>query len=311
MIKPIMGNSVVKKAVLGSMLAGALVAGNATTKQDNSAKNIQYTEISKEASAASKAMSVPNLMQPVQGNGVVHYRALDQKIRNLAENPEEAKLYNRFINDVYNSFGTYGAALYMQKTLDEQLLYDLTTKFKNELPQRYAKIANDVEKNKNLSASQIDILIGLGDESLLYSSRAEALAAKEAMENGATKFIEILMGPVSEDRIRVFGNMFNLEEAKNKPKPTFEELSRGIDKTIENIYANDNDAKNTYKQSVKAFESKLGANPSKEAKARLIAFKFYTLDTILMETATRNLKIGKNLHYYNMFQEGFVEKAKP
>ena len=54
MIKPVMGNSLVKKTVLGTMMARAVMAGGAVTKNNNSNANIQRTEISKEAAEASK-----------------------------------------------------------------------------------------------------------------------------------------------------------------------------------------------------------------------------------------------------------------
>ena len=113
MIKPIMGNSIVKKTVLGAMMAGAVMTGGAVTKNNNSNANIQRTEISKEAAEASKTLAVTNVMSPQQV-GPVRYKALDKKVIARAENAQEVTNNTKFVNDTYNTYGTFAATALLQ-----------------------------------------------------------------------------------------------------------------------------------------------------------------------------------------------------
>ena len=138
MIKPIMGNSIVKKTVLGTMMAGAVIAGGAVTKNNNSNANIQRTEISKEAAEASKTLAVTNVMD-VQQVGPVRYKALDKKVIARAENEQEVVNNTKFVNDTYNTYGTFAATALLQFVLDNDVLERTTKDFQKTRDKKYER----------------------------------------------------------------------------------------------------------------------------------------------------------------------------
>ena len=151
MIKPVMGNSIVKKTVLGAMMAGTVIAGGAATKSNNSNTNIQRTEISKEAAEASKTLAVTNVMSPQQV-GPVRYKALDRKVIARAENEQEVVNNTKFVNDTYNTYGTFAATALLQFVLDNDVLERTTKDFQKTIDKKYAEMADMAEKIEDMDA---------------------------------------------------------------------------------------------------------------------------------------------------------------
>lgn len=309
MIKPITGNSLVRKSILGVMMAGAVTAGSVAAKTSPANNKSQFTEISKEAASASKAIVAPNITNVQQQNRTVHYRALDQKIRDLSENEKELSVNNKFIKDCYELLGTYGAAAYMQKTLDENLLKETTSKFKKEAAVKYKRLAQSADENKNIDGGTKLMLGLLGDQSA-FKTREEIEKEAKDMDAGATRFLELLDGYINTERLVGFGNL--LYDAQNSTKkPSYDEVSTAIDKTMEHLYGNNQEAMKEYHTKVNDYIKKVGTNPTVEKKATILAYKFYVLDTIAMNNAAKNCNIGHNRDFQKEYNSHFVNKARP
>lgn len=109
-------NSIAKKGVLGLMLASSVTMGASSPIKNTRAENEPpKTEVmSKEASEALKL----NSLQQTPTVPTVHNKKLDDMFLLFAENDEERKMINDFINNVYNVCGTYQASAVIQTQID-------------------------------------------------------------------------------------------------------------------------------------------------------------------------------------------------
>lgn len=307
MIKPIMGNSVVKKTVLGAMMAGAVIAGGAATKSNNSNTNIQRTEISKEAAEASKTLAVTNVMSPQQV-GPVRYKALDKKVIARAENAQEVTNNTKFVNDTYNTYGTFAATALLQFVLDNDVLERTTKDFQKTIDKKYAEKAEMAEKIKDMDSDTRLLLVGLGDETALLSKTGvEKLGAE--VKKGAEQVLAALDGNNGDLYAKRLTNVINT--SSNGVKPTYEQVSKAIDDTFNSLYPNNPELKKEYNDKVNSYTAKLGSNNTTEKKAKILAYKFYVMDSIIMENVNKNVGLSKDKDYMKMYNTNFVQGCKP
>ena len=307
MIKPIMGNSIVKKTVLGAMMAGAVMTGGAVTKNNNSNANIQRTEISKEAAEASKTLAVTNVMSPQQV-GPVRYKALDKKVIARAENEQEVVNNTKFVNDTYNTYGTFAATALLQFVLDNDVLERTTKDFQKTIDKKYAEKADMAEKIKDMDSDTRLLLAGLGDETALLSKTGvEKLGAE--VKKGAEQVLAALDGNNGDLYAKRLTNVINL--SSNGVKPTYEQVSKAIDDTFNSLYPNNPELKKEYNDKVNSYTTKLGANKTTEMKAKILAYKFYVMDSIIMENVNKNVGLSKDKDYMKMYNTNFVQGCKP
>lgn len=307
MIKPIMGNSVVKKTVLGAMMAGAVMAGGAVTKSNNSNANIQHTEISKEAAEASKTLAVTNVMSPQQV-GPVRYKALDKKVIARSENAQEVTNNTKFVNDTYNTYGTFAATALLQFVLDNDVLERTTKDFQKTIDKKYAEKAEMAEKIKDMDSDTRLLLVGLGDETALLSKTGvEKLGAE--VKKGAEQVLAALDGNNGDLYAKRLTNVINT--SSNGVKPTYEQVSKAIDDTFNSLYPNNPELKKEYNDKVNIFSAKMGPNNTTEKKAKILAYKFYVMDSIIMENVNKNVGLSKDKDYMKMYNTNFVQGCKP
>ena len=307
MIKPIMGNSVVKKTVLGAMMAGAVIAGGAATKSNNSNTNIQRTEISKEAAEASKTLAVTNVMSPQQV-GPVRYKALDKKVIARAENAQEVTNNTKFVNDTYNTYGTFAATALLQFVLDNDVLERTTKDFQKTIDKKYAEMADMAEKTKDMDANMRLMLVALGNETALLSKTGvEKLGAE--VKKGAEQVLAALDGNNGDLYAKRLTNVINT--SSNGVKPTYEQVSKAIDDTFNSLYPNNPELKKEYNDKVNSYTAKLGSNNTTEKKAKILAYKFYVMDSIIMENVNKNVGLSKDKDYMKMYNTNFVQGCKP
>lgn len=308
MIKPIMGNSVVKKTVLGAMMAGAVMAGGAVTKSNNSNANIQRTEISKEAAEASKTLAVTNVISPQQV-GPVRYKALDKKVIARSENAQEVTNNTKFVNDTYNTYGTFAATALLQFVLDNDVLERTTKDFQKTIDKKYAEKAEMAEKIKDMDSDTRLLLVGLGDETALLSKTGvEKLGAE--VKKGSEQVLAALDGNNGGDLYtKRLTNIINI--SSNGVKPTYEQVSKAIDDTFNSLYPNNPELKKEYNDKVNSYTTKLGANKTTEKKAKILAYKFYVMDSIIMENVNKNVGLSKDKDYMKMYNTNFVQGCKP
>ena len=307
MIKPIMGNSIVKKTVLGAMMAGAVMTGGAVTKNNNSNANIQRTEISKEAAEASKTLAVTNVMSPQQV-GPVRYKALDKKVIARSENAQEVTNNTKFVNDTYNTYGTFAATALLQFVLDNDVLERTTKDFQKTIDKKYAEKADMAEKIKDMDSDTRLLLAGLGDETALLSKTGvEKLGAE--VKKGAEQVLAALDGNNGDLYAKRLTNVINL--SSNGVKPTYEQVSKAIDDTFNSLYPNNPELKKEYNDKVNSYTTKLGANKTTEMKAKILAYKFYVMDSIIMENVNKNVGLSKDKDYMKMYNTNFVQGCKP
>lgn len=307
MIKAIMGNSIVKKTVLGAMMAGAVMTGRAVTKNNNSNANIQRTEISKEAAEASKTLAVTNVMIPQQV-GPVRYKALDKKVIARAENDQEVVNNTKFVNDTYNTYGTFAATALLQFVLDNDVLERTTKDFQKTIDKKYAEKADMAEKIKDMDSDTRLLLVGLGDETALLSKTGvEKLGAE--VKKGAEQVLAALDGNNGDLYAKRLTNVINL--SSNGVKPTYEQVSKAIDDTFNSLYPNNPELKKEYNDKVNSYTTKLGANKNTEMKAKILAYKFYVMDSIIMENVNKNVGLSKDKDYMKMYNTNFVQGCKP
>lgn len=307
MIKPIMGNSIVKKTVLGAMMAGAVMTGGAVTKNNNSNANIQRTEISKDAAEASKTLAVTNVMSPQQV-GPVRYKALDKKVIARAENEQEVVNNTKFVNDTYNTYGTFAATALLQFVLDNDVLERTTKDFQKTIDKKYAEKADMAEKIKDMDSDTRLLLVGLGDETALLSKTGvEKLGAE--VKKGAEQVLAALDGNNGDLYAKRLTNVINL--SSNGVKPTYEQVSKAIDDTFNSLYPNNPELKKEYNDKVNSYTTKLGANKTTEMKAKILAYKFYVMDSIIMENVNKNVGLSKDKDYMKMYNTNFVQGCKP
>ena len=307
MIKAIMGNSIVKKTVLGAMMAGAVMAGGAATKSNNSNTNIQRTEISKEAAEASKTFAVTNVMSPQQV-GPVRYKTLDKKVIARAENEQEVVNNTKFVNDTYNTYGTFAATALLQFVLDNDVLERTTKDFQKTIDKKYAEKADMAEKIKDMDSDTRLLLAGLGDETALLSKTGvEKLGAE--VKKGAEQVLAALDSNNGDLYAKRLTNI--ILASANGVKPTYEQVSKAIDDTFNSLYSRNPELKKEYNDKVNSYITKLGSNKTTENKAKILAYKFYVMDSIIMENVNKNVGLSKDKDYMKMYNTNFVQGCKP
>lgn len=307
MIKPIMGNSIVKKTVLGAMMAGAVMTGGAVTKSNNSNANIQRTEISKEAAEASKTLAVTNVMSPQQV-GPVRYKALDKKVIARSENAQEVTNNTKFVNDTYNTYGTFAATALLQFVLDNDVLERTTKDFQKTIDKKYAEKAEMAEKIKDMDSDTRLLLVGLGDETALLSKTGvEKLGAE--VKKGTEQVLAALDSNNGDLYAKRLTNI--IRASANGAKPTYEQVSDAIDNTFNYMYPKNPELKKEYENKVSIYSAKMGPNKTTEKKAKIIAYKFYILDSIIMENVNKNVGLSKDKDYMKMYNANFVQGCKP
>lgn len=307
MIKPVMGNSIVKKTVLGAMMAGAVMTGGAVTKNNNSNANIQRTEISKEAAEASKTLAVTNVMSPQQV-GPVRYKALDKKVIARAENEQEVVNNTKFVNDTYNTYGTFAATALLQFVLDNDVLERTTKDFQKTIDKKYAEMADMAEKTKDMDANMRLVLVALGNETALLSKTGvEKLGAE--VKKGAEQVLAALDSNNGDLYAKRLTNI--ILASANGVKPTYEQVSKAIDDTFNSLYSRNPELKKEYNDKVNSYITKLGSNKTTENKAKILAYKFYVMDSIIMENVNKNVGLSKDKDYMKMYNTNFVQGCKP
>lgn len=307
MIKPVMGNSIVKKTVLGAMMAGAVMAGGAATKSNNSNANIQRTEISKEAAEASKTLAVTNVMD-AQQVGPVRYKALDKKVIARAENEQEVVNNTKFVNDTYNTYGTFAATALLQFVLDNDVLERTTKDFQKTIDKKYAEKADMAEKIEDMDADTRLLLVGLGDDTALLSKTGvEKLGAE--VKKGAEQVLAALDSNNGDLYAKRLTNI--ILASANGVKPTYEQVSKAIDDTFNSLYSRNPELKKEYNDKVNSYITKLGSNKTTENKAKILAYKFYVMDSIIMENVNKNVGLSKDKDYMKMYNTNFVQGCKP
>lgn len=111
-------NNVAKKAALGAMLAGS-VASYATNPVKTFAENPNHTEVvSDKGAEALRALAYPMLQQQKQSVPTTHNKALDEKLLKFANNPEEKKIINEYLDNIYKESGSYLGSAEIQQSID-------------------------------------------------------------------------------------------------------------------------------------------------------------------------------------------------
>lgn len=123
-------NSTVRKFVFGAAIAGTamLLGASSPIKNTRAESEPQRTELMSRETA--NALRV-NSLQQTPTVPTVHNPKLDATLKKFAENSEEAKIYNDFINSVYINNGSYLGSVILQNETDVQMLTALIKKNTN------------------------------------------------------------------------------------------------------------------------------------------------------------------------------------
>jgi len=303
MIKAIMAKPFVRKTVIGSMFAAAALGVNAANnKTSNPIQQPQYTEISSTASSAvsAAAMSGVTQQQPTRNT------KLDSKIRNLAENDQELRENNDYLNTQYSDYGAFGASVEVQLMLDDILIGQAFTKFRKEKGVELWQLSQTLEDVKSGKISKYDNLITnmlLSDKGSLTS--ADVDKAIDKLAKNCDEMEAYLSNTFTKIRRRNFGGLLSQIAINNNGKPNFERTNAAIDENAK-IYFPDKADYDEYTRKVNAFKAK------NNSKLDLISYKLYLADYMIMQKMLNDSEYFKNnKEFKKYFDREFVNKAQP
>ena len=77
------------------------------------------------------------------------------------------------------------------------------------------------------------------------------------------------------------------------------------------MYSRNPELKKEYNDKVTSYITKLCSNKTTENKAKILAYKFYVMDSIIMKNVNRNVGLEKDKDYMKMYNTNFVQGCKP
>lgn len=306
MIKPIISSPIVKRTILGTMMAGVVTAGAmAKPNQTENPNQIQYTEVaSPSAAEGSKVLAFAS--NPVV-NTTVRNRALDNKIISLAENAQERKENQDYLDGRYNKFGTYGATVDIQMMLDEILIDQALTKFSNAKSAELDKAAENVKKNGDADANTIIFLATLGtDVSTLTKGGIEK--AKTQLDENVSIMKKHIANKYTPVRRQGYGNILAPDVLASNGKPSFETVSNTIDKNAKDLLVTKAE-QDEYFAKVNKFNAEQGGSKTDEQKANLLSYKLFLLDSMVIKKVFGLSNFFKdNKEFNKFFEQEFMSK---
>lgn len=118
MIKISAINGITKKAALGAMLFSSVAMFASNPIKNEKTETQPKTEVvSKDGAEALKAITFPMLQQNSKVP-TTHNKALDEKFLKFCKTPEEKKMVNDFIDNIYKEHGSYLGSATIQQNLD-------------------------------------------------------------------------------------------------------------------------------------------------------------------------------------------------
>ena len=276
-------NRTVRKFVFGAAIAGTamLLGASSPIKNTRAEKEPQRTELMLKESA--EALKLNSLQQTQPTVPTVHNKKLDDMFLLFAENDEEHKMVNDFINEVYAMYGTYLASALIQTQID----YNMFIAFLDgnaEILKRFPYGENRYEDatNGNLET--------------------------------AKKVKKTIMEWLEPNYSKVFVPVFESFDHK----PTAEEFITTLDNSVKK-----NEYKlflgtyfNEYGNPSKSFKDKQVNNnlSSIQNNSDLIAYKVHCADVMLFSNLLHNFGLinnRENLSVYGTYLSGFMEAASP
>ena len=213
MIKAIMASPVVKKVAVATMLTTAVVGTNATNlKVEKNNNTYNQTEVvSKETATAMRNLVLNNSSQKNE-----HNKKIDKLLLDTCGNRKEVKDVKNSMEAVYRVFGTYGAIIELQRSLDD---YYIDKSFEN-----YFSHYNVTDADEEIADQVISHFYGWRDNvyyTELFKSELEMYGKTDA--------------PSAAECIAVIDNHINNKEFfKDSDVDLYEEFSnRFISKQVE------------------------------------------------------------------------------
>ena len=308
MIKPIISSPMIKRTILGTMMAGAVTAGAiANPNQTENLNQIQYTEVaSPSAAEGSKVLAFAS--NPVV-NTTVRNRALDNKIIALAENAQERKENQDYLNNTYAKYGTFGATVDIQLLLNDITLEQAITKFqKNASAKLWEMQATEDDYNSLPAKDKNNILAVLGKLSEGSNSKLDLNKMVNDMSDASKNFRDYLGNDFAKSRRRAYADILSTQALNQNGKPNFETTSTLVDKYANEALSTQTE-RNTYAAKVRNFNTAQGGSKTIEQKANLISYKLFLIDSMLIQKYINSVEFFKNNKEFNkFFEQEFMSK---
>lgn len=306
MIKPITTSPFVKRAVLGTLMAGIAATGSfaATNRSSSESARPQYSEVSSTASSAAKAMSMP-----ISTSSTGKNQQLVNNLRSLAQDSEETAAYNRLIDREYEDLGLYGGTASLQLRFAELGINQTIVDFYRDKKALLTNAAEAVGKNQAPDAKFLPLYTSLGGD-IGTMSKGSIEAAITHFEDDILSPLQkhIISGPYSNLRRQNYS--FMTEEAyAAKRKPGAETVNNDIDKCANFFFQEDKTKLAMYNKKTKEFDAAQNGSKTPEQKANLIAYKIFLIDsTVAKEIFARNKFISKNKDFGTYFEKNYLSK---
>lgn len=279
-------NSTVRKFVFGAAIAGTamLLGASSPIKNTRAESEPQRTELMSRETANALRVNSPQQTPTVP---TVHNKKLDDMFLLFAENDEERKMINDFINNVYNVCGTYQASAVIQTQID----YNMFLAFLD----GNAEILKRFPYGENRYEDATKSMYGLEyDEYFMDPVKKIKHSVVEWLEPNYSK---------------VFAPVFESFDHK----PAAEEFITALDnyvkkneyKLFKGIYYND------YSNPSRQFEEDLdGTLGEIQNNSDLIAYKIHRANLMLFVNLLQTNGI-KNDELYKIFYRGFMQATSP
>lgn len=260
MRKPLSINCVAKKAALGAMLASSVAMFASNPIKNEKTETQPKTEVvSKDGAEALKAITFPMLQQNPKVP-TTHNKALDEKLLKFANNAEEKKIINEYLDNIYKESGSYLASAEIQQSID----YNMFLEF----------LDGNIEILKK------------------FDEKAYNKIDKESMKK-VTEKSEPIKNWLNENYFNVYNEPFG----KFDHPPDYMELNDALDDYIEeDPYQLFKSGLGVYRYDTKTCVDILKKSnmDNLQKKSNLVAFKVNTADYILFKNLLKSYGLYKD-----------------
>lgn len=297
MIKGIMKTPIVRNLAIGSMFAGAVMAGQAAKPVSNpmTESPLQEQLLSSDASKALAAVAL------FQSSDDVRNKEIENKIMALSENEAERKDNKAAIDYLYSNFGLYFTAAALQTDLCNAYFKKAMDSFnKAEQPILRRRVENNPTQAEK-------------DE---YWERTVASAQLGQGYKIGDYFCEVLDGSVYNLKyyydntwVPFRQSYMNAILSGSSGKPTAKQVSDGLDKLEQSVTFFTAEEHKRYNNEVKAYEEKLTS--SNVDQSNLIAFKVFLIDRMVIERNIKDFRLLDGNRHLMITLEMIYDDIKP
>lgn len=276
MIKPIIQYSIIRKAAIGMMLAGATLGASASCNNSSkvSTDPIANEQVMSSAAASSLAAGATANTPNFEPN-----KLISKKLISMAENETEVTDAKDYIDKTFKKFGTYAGTWIAQTAINQSYYLDILEKFDKAESERLMALGQ--EPGHNLSREELKR--GGFEEGI---TKTQAQARKDLFDLG--EFVNFANDHFTSPVGFLATHASFVNEALANGIPSYEKCSAAVDKYVNSALENnwfDQDDMQKYKTGVNNYINNLQAatRNSVQGKANTIAYKIYLFEFMILE----------------------------